>query len=307
MSDAPVARAAPPEPAAAPSLTTEALLRTACVLYRRHFWAFFSVTLVAAGALVLVFCALMSADKFKIPGPLGNALKAPLSLGASVLMFALAVAAYGVTKGTLTLIAAAALGGRRPSAAEAFVALFAVLPRLLAASLILVALGYAGSCCVCLPNLVVSVFLCLVIPVIAIEGKGPFSAIGRGWRLVCLKRPLVRPRSEQSNFRRAFSLGALAFLLCLLAAVPGALLTSAAGVAPRAYQEGAFVTMLAVIGIVAALLYPPFAIADTLLYFDIRLRYEGFDVEAAAAASACARLDSDEAPTQSPEGGRRDE
>ncbi|MBA2685445.1 MAG: hypothetical protein H0U66_13245 [Gemmatimonadaceae bacterium] len=114
-----------------------------------------------------------------------------------------------------------------------------------------------------------------VTPAVLLERQGPWSSITRSWRL-----------SKDCTWHIFFSLGLawlLYFVIALIATVVGAMLLS-----PQ------------MVGVVSAILiipiYPLLAVVTTLLYYDLRIRKEGFDLElmskdlGAASPSASAPL-----------------
>ena len=263
------------------SATAGALLRRAMSIYRRHFWAFFSVTLVALCLLMLCVGAVFGIGQLKLPSRVSPMnLRDLLMFGGVLIGLAVYSVAYVACKGTIALIVAALLSGRRASAPEAFVALVPVMLRLLGV-LILLILLYLGASFVPLASVLVPAFFCLVVPVAALEGRRPFAAVSRGLSLMFRSRPVGHPRGEATNTGRSVLLS-LAMIPAMIAVyVPvcaGAMFMAAARPAAND-APAAIVIMLGATGAVAALIYPVFAIADALLYFEIRRRYEGFDVE----------------------------
>ena len=97
-----------------------------------------------------------------------------------------------------------------------------------------------------------------VAPAVLLERSGPASALGRSWRL-----------SKDCVWHIFFSLG-LAWLIYLIIAL-------------IATTIGAMVLSNSLTGILSAILiipiYPLLAVVSTLLYYDLRIRKEGFDLE----------------------------
>jgi hypothetical protein len=97
-----------------------------------------------------------------------------------------------------------------------------------------------------------------VVNAVLLEHSGPTSALARSWRL-----------SSGSGWHIFFSLG-LAWLLYFVIAV-------------IANVIGAMLLSNALTGILSAILiipiYPLLAVVSTLLYYDLRIRKEGFDLE----------------------------
>ena len=97
-----------------------------------------------------------------------------------------------------------------------------------------------------------------VTPAVLLERFGPLSSLGRSWRL-----------SKDCVWHIFFSLG-LAWLLYFIIAL-------------IATTIGAMVLSTSLTGILSAILiipiYPLLAVVSTLLYYDLRIRKEGFDLE----------------------------
>ena len=108
---------------------------------------------------------------------------------------------------------------------------------------------------------------------VVIEGKGPIAGLGRSWNLVT------------GSWWRVFGIGlvfALAItVVVLVVAIPLGIVGAIAGGGDGAGIGGN------VAGAIATALITPFAyIAGTLLYFDLRVRKEGFDLDALAAETS---------------------
>lgn len=158
--------------------------------------------------------------------------------------------------------------GRDPAAGE----LFGVVGRRLwplLASFVLVKLAELAGALVCYIGIpfVMTLFL-VVAPVIAVENEGPLAAMGRSVRL-------VRPRY--------FPAMGIALVMALVSELLG-LALSALPQALAAWiglERGWL--LLALGGIVSELIVLPFVAAATvLLYLDLRVRTEGFDIEMSA-------------------------
>ena len=139
----------------------------------------------------------------------------------------------------------------------------------LLASFVLVKLAELGGAFACYLGIpfVMTLFL-VVAPVIAVEGEGPVGAMGRSVRLV---RPRYFP-----------SMG-----IALLMALVSTLLGFALSALPQALAAWIGLErgwpLLALGGIASELIVLPFVAASTvLLYLDLRVRTEGFDIEMAA-------------------------
>ena len=158
--------------------------------------------------------------------------------------------------------------GRDPAAGE----LFGVVGRRawpLLASFVLVKLAEGVGAAVCYIGIpfVMTLFL-VVAPVIAVENEGPLAAMGRSVRL-------VRPRY--------FPAMGIALVMALVSELLGLALSAL----PQALAAWIGLErgwpLLAVGGIVSEMIVLPFVAAATvLLYLDLRVRTEGFDIEMSA-------------------------
>lgn len=135
------------------------------------------------------------------------------------------------------------------------------------------AIGVLLALLVGLPVLLAAMALSVATaPAIMVERLGPVAGVRRSWSLVR---------------RRFFPVLGIALLAGLVATVLGQIL----GFVPTVLGlviglEGGWV-LLAVGAIVTALITEPIvAIVATLLYFDLRIRFEGFDLEVMAAELA---------------------
>ncbi|HEX2848913.1 MAG TPA: hypothetical protein VHN98_00085 [Acidimicrobiales bacterium] len=142
-------------------------------------------------------------------------------------------------------------------------------PALLAAFVLVhLAILVGGVFCI-LPGFAVSALFVLVAPAIAIEEIGPIRAMRRSWRLVW-------PR-----FWPVLGISLLAgFIANLFSQILGAIPVYAATII-----GGSYAWIVAAVGatlgeLVAA---PIVVIVATLLYFDARIRREGFDLQVMAA------------------------
>ncbi len=112
---------------------------------------------------------------------------------------------------------------------------------------------------------------------VVIEGKGPIAGLGRSWNLVT------------GSWWRVFGIG-LVFVIIVTAVImvigiPVGIIGAIIGGAAAGEGGAAFVGTLA--GSLATVLVTPFAyIAGALLYFDLRVRKEGFDLDALTAETS---------------------
>ena len=166
------------------------------------------------------------------------------------------------------IVEASYLGGER-TAGEALRITSRVLPALVGAWLLTRLLWTFGVVLCILPAFAVSTFFLVVAPALVIEQLGAVAAMRRSIRLV---RPM---------FWRML-------LISMLAGVIGYFVANALGTVPQlaavAIGTQHAWPLLAVGEIVGSLVTVPFvAIVAVLLYYDARIRHEGFDLQLMAA------------------------
>lgn len=188
--------------------------------------------------------------------------------GASVLTLVLSLITAPLIAGAVSRVCAASYLGQRVGPGEALRTTARRLPALLAAS-VLVGLASFGGLLLCiLPGIAFTILYTVVTPAMMIEEIGPIEGMRRSWRL-------VKPR-----FWGVFGVVALAWII---AAFIGNLLGGAPSVVGTIFG-GSFAWLLIALGAVLSTLVsaPITAIVDTLLYFDGRIRNEGFDLQVMA-------------------------
>ena len=108
---------------------------------------------------------------------------------------------------------------------------------------------------------------------VVLEGKGPIAGLGRSWNLVT------------GSWWRVFGLGVVIAIIVVVVAMVVAIPFGVVG-AIALGEDGAGV-IGAIGGALATVLITPFAyIFGTLLYFDLRVRKEGFDLDALTAETS---------------------
>lgn len=115
------------------------------------------------------------------------------------------------------------------------------------------------------PAVWVSAVVFAVIPVVVLERAGPFRAFVRSWDL---------SNGAKGHILRA--LGIIA-LIWVVAKIGGGIIAAVVPAAPLQLTIAAMTDML---------VYPLYGIASTLIYYDIRIRKEGFDLEMMAKQAA---------------------
>ncbi|MEO6458284.1 MAG: hypothetical protein ABIO92_08440 [Chloroflexia bacterium] len=139
-------------------------------------------------------------------------------------------------------------------------------------------LGFAAICFSCfliIPTLMfmayVFVRLSAVVPAIVVENLGPVEAMRRSWRLV------------QNYWWRTLALLAVLWVMSLVvAAGPAAVIIGIVGLVTRSFDQVMINAVNGVVTVITTAFFVPLQLAAmTLYYFDLRVRKEGFDLDAA--------------------------
>ena len=184
---------------------------------------------------------------------------------ASLVAGVLAILATPFIAGAVSRVVAASYLGHRISAGDALKSTVRRFGALLAAFFLVHLVELVGFFACILPAFLAMALFTPVAPAIAIEEIGPIQGMRRSWRLVW-------PRMWQV-------LG-----ISLLAGIIAAIISNMMGGIPSAIGSllgGNFAwLLLAVGGILGQLVAAPLAaIVATLIYFDGRIRHEGFDLQ----------------------------
>ena len=120
-----------------------------------------------------------------------------------------------------------------------------------------------------LPGIWLAVMWSMTVPVLAVEKLGPTASLGRSWRLV------------KNRFWPVLGVLALSFLISLVIQS----VFSFAITASFLFSGTVALEIQALVNTVSRILVTPFtASVFAVLYFDLRVRQEGFDLERMAAA-----------------------
>lgn len=247
------------------------ILDGAFVLYRRHLSKLFLATLLPFLPIVLFWVFV------------GAALGASLDVGALAGALNLAITPYSILAtivvwGALMHMASQAyLGGDVSVGGGYRVALRRFFP-LLVSGVVVYALFFVGLVLLVVPGVIAAIVFFAAWQAVVIEGRGPFSAMGRSRQLA---------RGAWGHI-----LG-VAFVAVVIAFMPSMLGTAAVigffgmeafsrpAVEIAATLGWAFIAMNVLGTLLSALTYPYFATVMTLLYYDRRVRTEALDLEIA--------------------------
>jgi hypothetical protein len=246
-------------------LSVGEILDTSFSLYRRHFGALATVSLVCTG-LPLVLRLFVEA---------AGGLFAHLTL-AMVYVLSLVVLSLIATGATVFIVSESYLG-RPLTAREALMRATPYMGRILIASLLMALVIGLGFLLMVIPGIILGVGLAVAIPAVVLEtGRSASGALSRSWELT------------RGSRWRIFGLGLTLFVLLYVPVVaisglvawliPGG---AAAGFGP---SSTATIVALAIGGVVQLFIYPLFYCVLTVTYYDLRVRKEGFDLELLASS-----------------------
>jgi hypothetical protein len=188
---------------------------------------------------------------------------AQLIVGLVVALIGLLVAPF--VAGAISKVVAASYLGGEETVGSALRATGRRTGALLGAWFLVHVLEVIGGVLCLLPGLIVMSLFVAVAPAIVIEELGPIRGMRRSWRLM---------------WPRIFPVMGVALLSGLLASAVGNALGTVPNLAALAIGLKYAWPLLAAGSILAALVTTPFvAIVATLLYFDGRIRQEGFDLQ----------------------------
>lgn len=183
-----------------------------------------------------------------------------LSMGLSVVLGAVGTAA------STFLIAEAYLGSTLP-VGEAFLRSTPYMGRLIGTSLLVSLMMMLGLLFLVIPGIIVFCGLVLTPPALVLEDiRGGTAAMGRSWAL--------------TKGARGKIFGAL-FVAVILLFIPGmaigvfAVASASGGMTETSIQ----VMSQLIVSVLQVLVYPFFYTLTTVLYYDMRVRKEGFDLE----------------------------
>jgi len=237
-------------------------------LYRERFVTFLIIALVVylPYSLLLAFIGLGSPAAS--PGTV-NAQgfnPVPLILG-GLGLFLLLMIFLPLCLAALTENISATYLGQNLSAAESYQRALPRLAGLIGTQILAGLIILAGFCLLIVPGIIFSLWFYTLTPIVILEGISGTAALGRS-------RELMR-----GNLGKAFG---LAFLVGILAAIIGAILGAVIGFIPFLQQNpavGIFIRNLA-----NTIVLPIQTAPVVLLYYDLRIRKEAFDLQMLASA-----------------------
>jgi uncharacterized membrane protein len=246
-------------------LSVGEILDTSFSLYRRHFGALATVSLVCSG-LPLVLRLFVEAA-----GGMFTHLTLTLVYFLSLVVLSL------IATGATVFIVSESYLGRPLTARDALTRATPYMGRILIASLLMGLVIMLGLFLMVIPGIILGVGLAVAIPAVVLEaGRSASGALSRSWELT------------RGSRWRIFGLG---FTLFVLLYVPVVAISGLVAVLlPRGSAvvfgpaSTATIVALALGGVVQLFIYPLFYCVLTVTYYDLRVRKEGFDLELLASS-----------------------
>jgi len=237
-------------------------------LYRNHFWLFVGIT--AIPQLILLGPALMIDAASSFTGE--NPLVAGLTVGLLTLLVGLGtLIAYGLTQAATVFAVSEVYLGRSISIRESYNRVYGDIGRVIFV-LILVGVGiFVGFILLIVPGIWFFLRSCISVMPAVLEDKPAVEAIRRGMELT------------KGSLGRVFIVwllfAVITWVATIIFQVPFWVALAVVGI-----QQGSFppwIMMLSRVGqaLTTILANPLLTVALSLLYFDLRMRKEGFDLK----------------------------
>jgi hypothetical protein len=165
------------------------------------------------------------------------------------------------------VISSAYLGERTDAGSSLRYGLSRLLPLLVAYVAMSIGIGL-GLVAILIPGIFLAIKWSMTFPAIVAERAGPFQAMGRSWDLT------------RGHWWRTFGALVVVLLISFVLAFAIFVAIGAAVATSDSISELAFAVLItAVTIIVLAVLYPLAAAIVTVVYYDLRVRNEGFDLQ----------------------------
>ncbi|MCD6405098.1 MAG: hypothetical protein J7M19_04685 [Planctomycetes bacterium] len=262
-------------------------------LYRSNFSTFFGILLVVYVLMFVVNQPLLILQRgfqsTEVGDPAQVGVKVILSMAFSLMTILVALVITPLGQGALTLAVSQRFLGRRISTVEAYRGIVRRLPTLIWAGLLVAIVVGLGFMLFLIPGIYFYFCFLLTTVVVVLEEKKATAAMGRS-------KELMRVKTEKGfwSFRSNSSKAAIILLIMFalnmavsfIMTIPtlavqyyysnGQVFTPEAMAAVPVAVELALGALQTLLGAAVA---PIFTIPLVLLYYDIRIRFEGFDLE----------------------------
>ena len=282
---APSDAGAPPRDATAGEIYAESKS-----IYRRNMGTCVCIFLAAQGVVIIGAGVVAGLGHVKLPSVLGGVLVGLRGRAAGDMLGVALYTALGIAQGVMSVVVTADLVGRRVTAPGAFVVVWPVMGRLAGTAFITSVLLGAGFKAYGLPALALYVVFYAAVPAAVVEARNPLRAIQRSWQIVST-RPFGPPERRRMLGRTVY-LAVAGVLGLMWATVPVMLVQAGAIALARLAPVSMRADLTALIGgplaggiliaVGVAIVYPIFSVAHTVLYYDVVILHEGYDVAALA-------------------------
>ncbi len=253
-------------------------------LYKKNFLLFSGIVglVYIPFALLSTIAMLPMINMMGNMGP-GSTPSDPSAMFSSLIPIYIKFAAIAIVAGIFQVAAMGAITwaisstylGKKPTILASYKAVIPRLLPLIVTGIIAYMMVIAGTIACILPGIALSVFLAFTTQAIMLENKSYFNAIGRTFEL------------SAGAFWQIFVIGLLAMLLVyfiqLAVYLPFQFATAAAASNPS-LMTAIFLVQGLFSGIANSVALPILLSALVLLYYDVRVRKEGFDIEMLAAS-----------------------
>jgi Membrane domain of glycerophosphoryl diester phosphodiesterase len=165
------------------------------------------------------------------------------------------------------VISSAYLGERTDASASLRYGLSRLFPLIVAYIMMSIGIGL-GLVALVIPGVFLAIKWSMTFPAIVAERAGPFAAMGRSWELT------------RGHWWRTFGALLVVVLISFVLAFAILIALGAAVASSDSISEVAFAVLITVVTIIVlAVLYPLTASIVTVVYYDLRVRNEGFDLQ----------------------------
>lgn len=236
-------------------LSTGEVLDVAFSLYRRHFPVLALIAIVSQ-SIGLVFSIYVTAG--------GGVLAMPVLF---VVSMVLSTVCSAIGLGASTKVVAESYLGRTTTAAEALRWVLPSTGRLVAVTMMASLLAMLGFILLIVPGLILACGMAVSASALVVEGLGSSAALTRSWELT------------KGHRWRVFGVLAVAFVVISIVSAATGFITALFGFAVTADSITPLIVSTAVLAVLSMLTYPYIYCAVTVLYYDLRVRKEGFDLE----------------------------
>jgi hypothetical protein len=227
------------------------LLRNGVSIYRRNFWAVFATYFLVCFPLAWAYIEALLRG----------------ATGVAIGLVILNVLIGSIATGAVTILVSDVCLGNSVSLARAYKSLgVSRTAKILGTSLLVILLLFVGLLLLIVPGVILYASVLTVVPIVVLENRGGMAAIRRSWEL----SGGLRGRNLQVILLILALLFAAIFILAFVVGIIGAFFRTA--VSERATNA---VTLF------AQFVFIPFLLVVTvLLYYDSRVRHEGYDTSA---------------------------